>query len=81
MLNNLQHVISGYVKHAIQQKGFNGIMMVSVNIQDTDYVPEMKEHLTIQLADMSDFLCNQFATLGMVGTNDSRIKLNCLIEN
>ena len=81
MLNNLQHVISGYVKHAIQQKGFNGIMMVSVNIQDPDYVPEMKEHLTIQLADMSDFLCNQFATLGMVGTNDSRIKLNCLIEN
>ncbi len=81
MLTNLQHVIRGYVQQAIQQKTFNGSMRVSVDIQDPSYAPEMKNYLTDQLGDMSEFLSNQFVSLGMVCADKTHVKLSCTVES
>jgi hypothetical protein len=80
MLSNLQHVIRGYVKQAIQEQQFNGSMTVSVNIKDPNYAPEMKHQLMEQLEDMSDYLSSQFASLGMVCVDNTQINLSCSVE-
>jgi hypothetical protein len=80
MRSNLQHVIRGYVKQAIQEQQFNGSMTVSVNIKDPNYAPEMKHQLMEQLEDMSDYLSSQFASLGMVCVDNTQINLSCSVE-
>lgn len=77
LISDLQDLIRSYLDPCIKQKSFSGNLRIHLNIQDPDYSPEMKGHVSEQLATMSEFLCQQFSSLDIKTTNDTNIRLFC----